>query len=84
MFKVIHKHYHEIYPGILDRLHASDLAGIDNTKWTFDWHKEIFNYPSYKLFIQGDHQIQGLISFEEVNQGEGYHIHSVHGICPPQ
>lgn len=71
---IINKHNNEIYPGILHPLLPSDIPSIDPKHWTFDWTKEISNpdHHTYKLLIRGDTQIQGLISFEEIDEGEGY------------
>ncbi|MCJ7843620.1 hypothetical protein MUB24_22665 [Lederbergia sp. NSJ-179] len=72
-FNIINKHNNEIYPGVLHRLLLNDLA-INPIRWTFDWKKEILDphYQPYKLLIVGDNHIQGLISFEEIDDGEGY------------
>mgnify|MGYP001197114694 CR=1 FL=1 len=72
IFNVINKRNNETYPGVIHRLLLSDLNKIDPKKWVFEWKKEILNYQAYKLLISGDNQIQGLISFEEIDDGEGY------------
>jgi hypothetical protein len=73
-FNVINKHNNEVYPGELHRLLSSDLAYINPKHWTFNWKKETSNpeHHTYKLLISGDNHIQGLISFAEVDEGEGY------------
>lgn len=73
-YSVVNKRNNEVYPGILQRLILSDLAFINPKHWTFDWKKEISNseHHTYKLLISGDNYIQGLISFKEVDEGEGY------------
>lgn len=73
-FNVVNKRNNEVYPGILQRLTLSDLSSINPNHWTFDWKKEVSNseHHTYKLLISGDNHIQGLISFTEVDEGEGY------------
>ncbi|MDC3418750.1 hypothetical protein [Aquibacillus salsiterrae] len=73
-FNVVNKQNNEVYPGAVQRLFLRDLAYINPKRWTFDWKEEI-SYPEhhvYKLIISGDNDIQGLISFTEVDDGEGY------------
>ena len=54
---------------------ASELKGLKANGWLFNWRgKDLSNSEIYKLTLQGDDEIQGLVAVESREENLAYHL----------